>query len=376
MRSKTLLQAAVFLLIGFAGSGQNVGIGTTTPLMKLHVVKGDSAVALLENTQTLAANISDALYFKTGSGSYPYTGAMKTIGQGSIEARMGFYTYASSTANGLIERMNITDAGNVGIGTTNPLNKLHVDGNFGLYSGLFNYGSFTTNNTDLMINANRTGLIGTPSNLILQLTTGSGINQLTAGNVGIGVDTPLLKLHILGDLMIENNSNPYVQFREANVNRAFIQTYLGNCRISINNANNPNGKIILTSNGIDRFFLDNNGNISIGNTYKVATGYKVSVQGKVMCEELKVQLNANWPDYVFDRSYPLKSIDELENYVNCNKHLPGLLPATAMEKNGVELGDMQRRLTEKVEELSLYIIQLQKQINELKQSINPQKVNQ
>ncbi len=348
---------------------QNVGIGTNSPLMKLHVSKPDSAVALLENTQLLAANVSNALYFKTGSGSYPYTGAIKTTGQGSIEARMGFFTYASSNPNGLIERMSITDAGLVGIGTSNPQYKLHIDGNEGLYNSSFNYGVFSNNNNDLMINAARVGIIGTPSNLILQLTTGSGLNTLNAGNVGVGVDIPLLKLHVYGDLMLENTSNPYVQFREANVNRAFIQTYAGNLRLSISNSGNPSGKIILTSNGIDRFFLDNNGDISIGNSYKIATGYRISVQGKMICEELKVLLNANWPDYVFDAGYRLRSIDELEKYILQYKHLPGLSPAASVEKEGIEVGEMNRKLTEKVEELSLYIIQLQKQLNELKQAI-------
>src|SRR2546423_4813961 len=147
----------LFPIIGLSifARGQNVGIGTASPLMKLHVVKNDSAVALFENTQTLNPNISTALYFKTGNGGYPYTGAVKTIGQGIFEARLGFFTYASSNPNGLLERMSITDAGNVGIGTATPLNKLHVDGDAGLYTGIFNYASFSNYNNDLMINAGR-----------------------------------------------------------------------------------------------------------------------------------------------------------------------------------------------------------------------------
>jgi hypothetical protein len=85
-----------------------------------------------------------------------------------------------------------------------------------------------------------------------------------------------------------------------------------------------------------------------------------------MCEELKVQLNANWPDYVFKKDYPLKSIGEFEKYIQANKHLPGIPAASAVESNGLDVGDMQRKLMEKVEELSLYIIQLQKQIDALR----------
>ncbi len=190
-----------FLFILLSGAvlqlhAQNVGIGTSNPLMKLHVLKSDSAVALFENTQTLNNNISNGIYFKTGNTGVPYTGAIKTTGQSGTTARLGFYTYASATTSGLIERVSITDAGDVGIGTTNPLNKLHLAGDEGLYAGSFNYGTFSNYNNDLMINAGRVGLFGTPSDLILQLTTGSGINQLRAGNVGIGTGSPTASLYV------------------------------------------------------------------------------------------------------------------------------------------------------------------------------------
>lgn len=114
---------------------QNVGIGNVTPLMNLHVSSTDSAVALLENTQTLVPNVSNGLYFKTGSGSFPYTGAIKTIGQGTTTARLGFYTYAAASANGLLERLSISDNGNVGINTINPFAALHVEKSHVLFTG-------------------------------------------------------------------------------------------------------------------------------------------------------------------------------------------------------------------------------------------------
>ncbi len=101
-------------------------------------------------------------------------------------------------------------------------------------------------------------------------------------------------------------------------------------------------------------------------TTKAATGYKVSVKGKVICEELKVELSANWPDYVFGKNYQLRSLTEVEKYINENQHLPGLPAAAEIEKNGLAVGEMQTKLVEKVEELTLYVISLQKQIEELK----------
>ena len=128
----SLFIAVLFMAMAYS---QNVGIGTTTPLMKLHVASSDSALLVLENVQTLNTNISNSLYFKTGSGTYPYTGAIKTIGQGSSIARLGFFTYASADANGLLERMSITDNGYVGIGVNTPLDVLHVAGNIRMVDG-------------------------------------------------------------------------------------------------------------------------------------------------------------------------------------------------------------------------------------------------
>gem|GEM_PF-1141136 len=112
-----------------ATADTKVGIGTDIPSMKLHIAQVDSAVMLLENTQPLDINVSTSLYFKTGSGTYPYTGAVKTIGEGPNFARLGLFTYASSSPNGLAERFSISDNGNVGIGTTIPSAQLHTTGN-------------------------------------------------------------------------------------------------------------------------------------------------------------------------------------------------------------------------------------------------------
>ena len=109
-------------------SGGNVGIGTTTPIMKLQVASDDSAVLLLENTQPLGTDVSTAMYFKTGNGGVPYTGAIKTIGEGTIYARLGLFTYAAPTPDGLLERLSIDDDGNVGIGTITPEFRLDIWG--------------------------------------------------------------------------------------------------------------------------------------------------------------------------------------------------------------------------------------------------------
>ena len=103
------------------------------------------------------------------------------------------------------------------------------------------------------------------------------------------------------------------------------------------------------------------GVVSIG-APNVSAGYLLGVRGKVICEELKVSLYGVWPDYVFDKKYKLLTLDSLENYIQVNKHLPNIPAAAEVEKNGISLGEMQVKQMEKIEELSLYIIELNKQL--------------
>lgn len=90
---------------------------------------------------------------------------------------------------------------------------------------------------------------------------------------------------------------------------------------------------------------------------------------KIYAEEIEVLATVNgtkWPDYVFSDSYELKPLNELGSYINENKHLPGVPSAETMENAGVNLAEMNATLLQKVEELTLYVIDLQKQINEMK----------
>ncbi|NDG64722.1 MAG: hypothetical protein EBY29_14870, partial [Planctomycetes bacterium] len=88
-----------------------------------------------------------------------------------------------------------------------------------------------------------------------------------------------------------------------------------------------------------------NGDLMVGSG-RTAAGYKLSVNGKIIAEEVKVQLNAYWPDYVFEKNYPLPDLSSLKNYIDKNKHLPNIPAAQEVEKNGLKLGDMQTRMME------------------------------
>ena len=100
-----------------------------------------------------------------------------------------------------------------------------------------------------------------------------------------------------------------------------------------------------------------------------ATGYVAAINGKLIATEVKVDLIANWPDYVFGKDHKMLSIEDLEASINANKHLPGIPSAAEVKQNGIVLGEMQTKTMEKVEENTLYIIELNKKIKMLEEKI-------
>lgn len=123
--------------------------------------------------------------------------------------------------------------------------------------------------------------------------------------------------------------------------------------------------------------LEVNGNfkataIGIGtNPPSSSSSFKLYVEGGIKAREVKVTISA-FADYVFDKNYSLIGIQELEKFISAHHRLPGLPSAAeVMENDGIEVGQMQVKLLEKIEEQTLYIISLQKQIDELKSLILP-----
>jgi hypothetical protein len=108
--------------------------------------------------------------------------------------------------------------------------------------------------------------------------------------------------------------------------------------------------------------------LRIGTTDQYGS-YALSVNGLVACEGVRVEDSGTWPDYVFQSDYNLMSIGELEQSIKQNGHLPGIPSAKQIEKEGFELADMQRRVLEKVEELTLYTIEQEKKISDLQEKM-------
>lgn len=106
--------------------------------------------------------------------------------------------------------------------------------------------------------------------------------------------------------------------------------------------------------------------LRIGTTSDPYSGaYRLIVDGKVISEELRIQNSSLWPDYVFADDYKLMPLSELEQTIKENGHLPNIPPASKINVEGFDVGDIQIRMMEKIEELTLHIIALEKRIASL-----------
>jgi chitodextrinase len=108
------------------------------------------------------------------------------------------------------------------------------------------------------------------------------------------------------------------------------------------------------------------GKIQVGSV-NVPSEYKMAIDGKLITEEVKVKLSGNWPDYVFKEDYQLPNLEEIQKHIKEKGHLPNIPSAKEVETNGFELGEMNRLLLEKIEELTLYTIQQQNFIESQKE---------
>lgn len=109
------------------------------------------------------------------------------------------------------------------------------------------------------------------------------------------------------------------------------------------------------------------GSIGIGTTN--TQGYKLAVAGNMIAEEVKVKLQGTWPDYVFNEDYKITPLSEIQTYIKKNKHLPEVPSAKEIQEKGVNLGEMNKLLLKKVEELTLHLIEQEQNHKNLLQNV-------
>lgn len=152
---------------------------------------------------------------------------------------------------------------------------------------------------------------------------------------------------------------------------------------SINQSTTTNNNRVVDMNDSNIWFntstSPNNGKIYLGSMpiFPYATGnYKLYVEGGILSEKVKVALrsSSNWADFVFENGYKLMPLKEVEKYIVANKHLPGVDSANDLFKNGLDIGVMQSKQMEKIEELTLYIIEKEKKIEAQDKAIEKNKM--
>ena len=125
-------------------------------------------------------------------------------------------------------------------------------------------------------------------------------------------------------------------------------------------------KIIFKTGGIERARVDRYGSVGIGT--KNPGSWKLAVNGQIRAKEVKVE--TGWSDFVFKSNYVLPTLAEVEAYINEKGHLKDIPSAEEVEENGIFLGEMDSKLLRKIEELTLYIIEQNKRIENLEKKPN------
>jgi len=112
-----------------------------------------------------------------------------------------------------------------------------------------------------------------------------------------------------------------------------------------------------------RMMINNIGNVGIGTT--TPGPYKLAVEGTIGARKIKVTQVTPWADFVFDSDYKLPAIHEVEAFISINKHLPDIPSAAEVTKDGIDVGEMNQKLLQKIEEQMLYIIEMNKKVTTL-----------
>jgi hypothetical protein len=380
MKNRNLVFALCALVLADSLTAQNVGIGTPTPLnAKLEIVSANSQFVASPGPNQPGVSISSNLGGQPSIGfNLYYANAYRYLSSGYGSAITfqpnGYTTFTNTSAKGAAG--NIAFFGNptlvldsngfVGVGTY-PAYPLDVNGRVRLRYNGATPGIWFNNSSN-----NQAAFLGNINDTTFGLWS-SGIGwrfYFDHDNARLGINQPSPKVALsfpaaVGKkISLYPGSNGDAGFDVWGNELRVHSDYLG--------ADITFGYDTYNAPFVERMRIKGGGAVCIG-TKSAASGYMLNVAGKIIAEELRVQLANAWPDYVFDKDYKLRSLPELNSYINENKHLPNIPAAAEVKASGIAVGAMQEKMVEKIEELSLYVIDLQKQVNELNNRLNSKK---
>ncbi|MDQ3535689.1 MAG: tail fiber protein, partial [Bacteroidota bacterium] len=372
------------------GNG-NVGIGTNNPQSLLTVngdIRADAHIKFgnpSSNNNFITGQYEPMIYGSTSGGSIPGSGSSSLIlqaGSGAGDRHMYFRTSDET-------RLFIKSSGDVGIGTHDPKSRAHFVFNqnstsFGTttsYLVLSNSDITAQNKSGIAFSSNAAGLgtslisaqhnrdTGNSGRLTFYTRNLSG-NLAAAmtidekSDLGLGTPSPVDKLHLYratGRIrqIIETNDNSTVGLHIKHNSKASTIGYLENSNVlKINNTD---------SFGDNHLVITETGKVGIGTN--TPGDHHLAVNGTIKAKEVKVSIEG-WSDFVFEESYSLPSLEEVESHIKEKGHLKDIPSAQEVEENGINLGEMDAKLLQKIEELTLYKIELKKENELLKKEIN------
>ncbi len=352
----------------------NVGVGTTTPHSPLDVITPVNGYSSFGSTYSpgqfsgihFGYRENNSFYRKSalvfertdshnqgGNASGKIHFLLRNDGAYSATNNSDAVMTLDSDPNGL------RGSARVGIGTINPktLLHLHQPTNEDTYLHLTNNatGAQIADGLEISANANLGSNIWNYENNFLRFGTNNAeaIRITPNGNIGIGTTLPSSKLEVkgIGTLTRFTSTSEYSDLILVNSGGyGFIGAY-----------GNSLGFYAGQGSAQD-MTIKQGGNVGIGTANP---SEKLSVNGSIKAKKLIIS-QSGWPDYVFAKNYKLRSLTEVENYIKANQHLPEVPSAKEVAAKGISVGDTQALLLKKIEELTLYVIELNKEINVIK----------
>jgi hypothetical protein len=348
----------------------NVGIGTTTPLQRLHV-EGNIFIPI---GNSIGVNQADKFVFD-GQDVGHYSLGWYSV-PGGLTAHLSGYSGIKLFTQAT-ERLTITQGGNVGIGTAAPTAPLSLGPTLGNSKLALWDGGSARYGLGVQSQQFRFHL-GGPLDRFSFLSAEAGAEVMTltgTGNLGIGTSTPLQRLQVEGNIFIPsgnsigfNQSDKFV-FDGQDVGHYSLGWYSvpGGLTAHLSGYSG----IKLFTQATERLTITGGGNVHIGTPIVGHSDtYKLNVFGSARANSIVV--NTTGADFVFAKNYRLRSLSEVESFIQANHHLPEIAPAAQMQAEGVSVGELQTQLLQKVEELTLYLIEQSKQLHEQNKKLEAQ----